>query len=81
MLRQESDTTTVGVFGTDATNAYGAFFVNPTTEADTGGAHRQELTVHRTTYGPIVLGMLHGRHYGLLSAVRARVRRVAFKAG
>ncbi len=60
----ERDTTTVGVFGTDATNAYGAFFVNPTAEADTGGAHRQELTVHPTTYGPIVLGMLHGRHYG-----------------
>ena len=60
----ERDTTTVGVFGTDGTNAYGAFFVNPTHEADTGGANRQELTVHQTTYGPIVLGMLHGRHYG-----------------
>ena len=60
----QRDTSTVGVFGTDATNAYGAFFVNPTHEADTGGANRQELTVHPTTYGPIVLGMLHGRHYG-----------------
>ena len=60
----ERNTTTVGVFGTDASNAYGAFFVNPTNEADTGGSNRQELTVHPTTYGPIVLGMLHGRHYG-----------------
>ena len=60
----ERDTTTVGVFGADASNAYSAFFVNPTNEADTGGANRQELTVHPTTYGPIVLGMLHGRHYG-----------------
>jgi rhamnogalacturonan endolyase len=58
------DTDTAGVFGTDGTNAYGAFFVNPTNEANTGGANRQELMVHPTTYGPIVLGMLHGRHYG-----------------
>ena len=58
------DTDATGLVGADATHRYGAFFVYSNQEANTGGYNHHELMVHPTTYGPIVLGMLHARHYG-----------------
>lgn len=58
------DTDATGLLGADATHRYSAFFVYSNQEANTGGYNHHELMVHPTTYGPIVLGMLHARHYG-----------------